>query len=162
MSSCRHWYATGRPSALTCNRTALHWRAQLVPADKVKNYTLAILVRRHLVAFTRSRSLRRRRASYEMSAAAAGRESVRCSSETSVADVADAAPNPAQGLMAIWAWRRALSAFRRTGCQAVHLIDQLARGLNTVLQGFVLRASYVDVGIAPTKLEPCATFPAHH
>jgi hypothetical protein len=68
--------------------------------------------------------------------------------------------------MAIWAWRRAwrrlLLAFRRTGGQAVHLIDQLARGLNTVLQGFVLRASYVDVGIAATKLEPCATFPARH
>jgi len=50
----------------------------------------------------------------------------------------------------IWALRRDLSAFRRIGCQAVHLIDQLARGLNTVLQAFVLRASYVDVGIAPT------------
>jgi hypothetical protein len=74
----------------------------------------------------------------------------------------DAAPNPGQGLMVIWALRRDLSAFRRIGCQAVHLIDQLARGLNTVLQAFVLRASYVDVGIAPTKLEPCATSPAHH
>ena len=36
---------------------------------------------------------------------------------------ADAAPNPGQGLMVIWAWRRALFAFRRAGCQAVHLID---------------------------------------
>jgi len=64
--------------------------------------------------------------------------------------------------MAIWAWRRTLFAFRRIGCQAMYLIDQLARGLNTVLQAFVLRASYVDVGIAPTKLEPCATSAAHH
>jgi hypothetical protein len=64
--------------------------------------------------------------------------------------------------MVIWAWRRALFAFRRARCQAVHLIDQLARGLNAVLQAFVLRASYIDVGIAATKLEPCATFPAHH
>lgn len=44
----------------------------------------------------------------------------------------------------------------------MYLIDQLARGLDTVLQAFVLRASYVDVGIAPTKLEPCASAPAHH
>jgi hypothetical protein len=72
------------------------------------------------------------------------------------------APNPGQGLMVIWAWRRALFAFRRTRCEAVHLIDQLDRGLNAVLQAFALRASYVDLGITPTKLEPCATAPAHH
>jgi hypothetical protein len=64
--------------------------------------------------------------------------------------------------MAIWAGRRALFAFRRIGCQAVHLVDRLACRLNTVLQAFVLRASYVDLGIAPTKLEPCTTSPAHH
>jgi hypothetical protein len=149
---------------LVCNRTAictdvqwaaLHWRAQLVPADKVKNYTLAILVRRHLVAFTRSQPLRRWRASYETRLLGAAR----CSSEASVADVANAAGT---GLMVIWAWGRALFAFRRTGRQAVYLIDQLARGLNTVLQAFVLRASYIDVGIAPTILEPCAISSAHH
>jgi hypothetical protein len=44
----------------------------------------------------------------------------------------------------------------------VHLVDQLDRGLDAVLQAFVLRASYVDLGIAPTELEPSATTPAHH
>ena len=74
----------------------------------------------------------------------------------------NAAPKPAQDLMAIRAWRRVLFAFRRAGCQAVHLIEQLVRCLNAVLQTFVLGASYVDLGIAAAKLEPCATSPAHH
>ena len=72
------------------------------------------------------------------------------------------APIPHQPLTATRAWCRNFPAFGGTGRQTLHLIDQLARGLNTVLQAFALRASYVDMGIAPTKLEPCVTSSEHH
>jgi hypothetical protein len=38
------------------------------------------------------------------------------------------APTPHQRLTATRAWCRDFSACRRTGCQTLHLIDQLARG----------------------------------
>jgi hypothetical protein len=152
-SSCSKGARVGtrRLSALPPGRT------KILGADEHTTSTASSVSEyRHL---TQSRSQRSWRASYEM------KRPLRAKNQCAVGHPQmrqDAAPNPGQGLVAIWAWRRALFAFRRAGCQAVHLIDQLARGLDAVLQAFILRASYVDLSIAPTKLEPCATSPAHH